>query len=212
MPRYNKQELEEAVKTSKTIKEVLLKLELRAAGGSYKQFKRYCREWEIDYSHFLTRSEMAKKTFSGFKVKRPIEELLVENSNCSRANLKRRLYKEGYKKRECELCGQSEEWRGKKMSLILDHINGVHNDNRLDNLRIVCPNCNATLATHCGRKKKKAEINPDWRHKPRPYAEKIEWPDSQTLKQMVEDSNYSAVGRKLGVSDNAVRKRLKKHT
>ena len=98
------------------------------------------------------------------------------------------------------------------MSLILDHINGVHNDNRLENLRIVCPNCNATLPTHCGRKKKKAEANPNWRHQPRPYAEKIDWPDSQTLKQMVQESNYSAVGRKLGVSDNAVRKRLKKHT
>lgn len=48
-------------------------------------------------------------------------------------------------------CGQGEEWMGKKMSLILDHINGVHDDNRIQNLRIVCPNCNATLDTHCGK-------------------------------------------------------------
>lgn len=53
------------------------------------------------------------------------------------------------------MCGQGEEWNGKKMSLILDHINGVHNDNRLENLRIVCPNCNATLDTHCGKNNKK---------------------------------------------------------
>jgi hypothetical protein len=45
---------------------------------------------------------------------------------------------------------QGEEWVGKKMSLILDHINGVNNDNRIEN-RIVCPNCNATLDTHCGK-------------------------------------------------------------
>ena len=213
MPRYNKQELEEAVKTSKTIKEALIKLDLRAAGGSYKQFKRYCEKWGIDYSHFSTASERAKQTF-GSRTKIPMDQILVENSTYARHNLKRRLYKEGYKKRECELCGQGEEWRGKKMSLILDHINGVHNDNRLENLRIVCPNCNATLSTHCGkhRRKVKKQTNPDWRHKPRPYAEKIDWPDNQTLRQMVEDSNYSAVGRKLGVSDNAVRKRLKKHT
>ena len=69
--------------------------------------------------------------------------------------LKKRLYIEGLKKRECELCGQGEEWKGKKMSLILDHINGVHDDNRLINLRIVCPNCNATLETHAGKNKNK---------------------------------------------------------
>jgi hypothetical protein len=74
-------------------------------------------------------------------------DILIENSSYSRASLKDRLYKEGLKKRECELCGQGEEWVGKKMSLILDHINGVNNDNRIENIRIVCPNCNATLDT-----------------------------------------------------------------
>jgi len=79
---------------------------------------------------------------------------LIENSEYRHtSNLKERLYKEGLKKRECELCGQGEEWRGKKMSLILDHINGTNNDNRIKNLRIACPNCNATLDTHCGKNK-----------------------------------------------------------
>jgi hypothetical protein len=66
--------------------------------------------------------------------------------------LKRRLYEAGLKERRCELCGQGEEWRGRRMSLILDHINGVRDDNRLENLRIICPNCAATLETHCGKK------------------------------------------------------------
>ena len=59
------------------------------------------------------------------------------------------MYKEGLKNKKCELCGQNEEWKGKHMSLILDHINGINDDNKLENLRIVCPNCNATLETHC---------------------------------------------------------------
>ena len=49
--------------------------------------------------------------------------------------------------RRCELCGQTESWRGRTMALILDHVNGVPTDNRLENLRIVCPNCAATLDT-----------------------------------------------------------------
>ena len=62
------------------------------------------------------------------------------------------LFEEGLKERRCEMCGQDENWHGRTMSLILDHINGVPDDNRLENLRIVCPNCAATLETHCGRK------------------------------------------------------------
>ena len=78
-----------------------------------------------------------------------------------RGRLKRRLFAEGLKQRRCEMCGQGEMWRGRRMALVLDHINGVHDDNRLENLRIVCPNCNATLDTHCGRherRKRRARV------------------------------------------------------
>ena len=78
---------------------------------------------------------------------------IVEGSTYSRGRLKQGPYNAGLKTRRCELCGQDELWRGRPMSLILDHINGVPTDNRLENLRIVCPNCAATLETHCGRKK-----------------------------------------------------------
>ena len=61
------------------------------------------------------------------------------------------MYEAGLKPRACELCGQGEEWRGGRMSLILDHVNGVHDDNRIANLRIVCPNCAATWPTHCAK-------------------------------------------------------------
>lgn len=81
-----------------------------------------------------------------------MDKILIENSSYNRSSLKERLYKEGLKERKCEFCGQDENWNGKHMSLILDHINGIYNDNRLENLRIVCPNCNATLETHWKKK------------------------------------------------------------
>ncbi len=77
---------------------------------------------------------------------------MVRDSTYSRAHLKRRLFDVGLKLPVCEKCGQCEIWRGRRMALILDHINGVPNDHRLENLQILCPNCAATLDTHCGNK------------------------------------------------------------
>ena len=75
----------------------------------------------------------------------------MEGSSYQRARLKERLFDAGLKERACELCGQGEIWHGRRMSLILDHVNGIADDNRLENLRVVCANCNATLDTHCGK-------------------------------------------------------------
>ena len=54
----------------------------------------------------------------------------------------------------CEICTQGENWFGKKLVMILDHENGDHFDNRLENLRILCPNCNSTLETNCSKNRK----------------------------------------------------------
>lgn len=67
--------------------------------------------------------------------------------------LRLRLFKDKIKERKCEICGIS-QWNGVQLSLILDHINGINNDHRLENLRIVCPNCDSLLPTFCGRNKR----------------------------------------------------------
>jgi hypothetical protein len=164
---------------------------------------------------------------------------LVQGSTYSRNNLKQRLFREGLKERHCEMCGQDENWRGRTMSLILDHINGVPDDNRLENLRIVCPNCAATLDTHCGRKnRREPEVRKcrrcgnefqaryrdhrycshtcgsRWdrarlRGKPKPEYRRVDRPPYDRLLAEVEAHGYCWVGRKYGVSDNAVRKWVK---
>jgi hypothetical protein len=98
------------------------------------------------------------------------------------------------------------------MSLILDHINGIPYDNRIENLRIVCPNCNATLETHCRGKKKLDIINENLIKKQEKRKEfllnerKVERPSLDILLKEIEELGYSATGRKYEVSDNSIRK------
>jgi hypothetical protein len=228
--RYSKESFEKAVKNAKSIKEALKNMGLRAAGGNYKIFHKYVDKYNIDTSHFETREEIYKRTINkhAYNVKTPLSEILVENSNYNRTHLKKRLYKEGLKERKCEMpgCGQGEEWMGKKMSLILDHINGVHNDNRIENLRIVCPNCNATLPTHCGKHKriksfcmdcgdevtgKSKRCNKCSKNMPLLKTRKVKRPPYKQLLQEIKEMGYSATGRKYGVSDNSIRKWVKSY-
>ncbi len=152
--RWNDEKLlKSIIEKSKSQKEVLEKMKIRSAGGNFKTLRKYIKLYNLDTSHFIKNYDGIVKINKDRKMS--TDEILVENSNYNRNLLKNRLYNEGLKDRKCEKCGQDENWKGEKMSLILDHKNGIHNDNRLKNLRIVCPNCNATLDTHCGKNIKK---------------------------------------------------------
>jgi hypothetical protein len=222
--KYTKELLEPIVKESNSLTEVLKKLNLREAGGNFKTIKKYIELYNIDYDHILN-----KKHPKIYKEKQPIELFLTENSKLNRGSLKKRLYDEGYKTRICEICGLGEIWQNKKMTLILDHINGVYNDNRLCNLRIVCPNCNATLDTHCGkntskRNKKLLEMGIDINQKTdlrklplkdkiektglgrNEHLRKTERPPYSELISHIKEKGYLSTGKYFGVSDNAIRK------
>lgn len=146
--RYTEDELRGAIAASESWAETLRRLGYCPSGHNWRTIKLRAAELDIDTSHFDPYAATRRRNGEG---RIPLEKVLVAGSTYSRSNLKRRLYEAGLKQPCCELCGQGEMWRGTRISLILDHINGVRDDNRLDNLRIVCPNCAATLETHCGR-------------------------------------------------------------
>ena len=88
-----------------------------------------------------------------WKDKYPDDEIFVKNSTYARHSLKRRILDDEKIPYVCSCCGIGPEWQGKPMPLILDHINGINNDNRLDNLRFVCSNCDTQLDTYKAKNK-----------------------------------------------------------
>ena len=148
-PSYSETEARAAVAASLSYAETLRLLGMCPTGGGRAVLKKYLTIWGIATDHFdpnaVRDAALRNRTIT------PLGDLLVRGGTARSSKLKERLYREGLKERRCELCGQDEQWRGRRMSLILDHENGDSTDNRLENLRVVCPNCNATLDTHCGR-------------------------------------------------------------
>lgn len=149
-----KEELIKAIKESDSFCETFSKLNLTSTSGNYKLLNRLIIKFNINITHFLNKSELMIKLHAQNKIS--IEDILVANSNKSRGLVKKIIIKNNLLEYKCVLCGQDEWWNGQKMSLILDHKNGINNDHRLENLRFVCPNCNATLPTHCRKHKKHA--------------------------------------------------------
>lgn len=138
------------VKNSNSIREALIKLNLKPAGGNYKCFHLRIKELNLSIDHFIDPKEWNKG--KNFGPKRPLEEYL-NGVPIQSHKLKNRLLAEGLKEHKCEYCGII-EWNGKPAPIELDHINGNHHDNRLENLRILCPNCHAQTDTYRGKNKR----------------------------------------------------------
>ena len=144
-------EIEDACASSISRQEALSKLKLNPqTGANVIWITNRIRDLNIDTTSWLGKAHMTGKINEGFK-RIPLSDILIENSNyTSNASLKIRLLREGLLKYHCYRCGIS-EWLGEKLSLQLEHKNGNHTDNRIENLCLLCPNCHSLTDTFAGK-------------------------------------------------------------
>jgi hypothetical protein len=150
--RYSDDDIRSAVASSVSFAEVLRKLGLRDAGGNYKSVHDHIKRLEIDISHLKGQS-WSKGRSGGHQTARPFEEILVKDSDYTSTHaLRKRLIAAGLLQSRCTSCNLT-EWLTQPIPLELDHINGDRFDHRLENLRLLCPNCHALTATYRGKNK-----------------------------------------------------------
>ena len=207
------------VKKSKTYGDIFEFFGFRRHSNNYVTVKKRIKALKIDTSHF--QSSYSYIALYSQQKKKTLKEILIKNSTYNRYHLKIRLLEEGLLEHRCYICGLAKQWNNKPINMVIDHINGIPNDHRLENLRMVCPNCNSQLETHCGKnnkrnkktyhcacgaivgKKSKRCIKCNNKNK-----RIVDRPTKEQLKEDVKELGYRGTGKKYGVSDKSIKKWL----
>lgn len=148
-PEVTPDRLEQVVRAADSYADVARQLRLGASSSAQRTAKRLVHGAGLDTSHFLGHAANRGARQGGREPER-WETLLVAGRRVATSGLRKRLIAEGLLPPECAVCAL-EEWQGRPVPLELDHISGDRTDNRLENLRLLCPNCHAQTATYRGR-------------------------------------------------------------
>lgn len=151
---WTDEQLRAAILNCKSYRAVIFALGLVPAGGNYVQVQARIRALELDVSHFTGMGWSKGKRYHNSS-RKSLGALLRVGSGVQSYKLKQRLYEVNIKQPKCELCSWAQMSEDGRIPVELDHINGNHQDNRLENLRILCPNCHSLQSTHRGRNKAK---------------------------------------------------------
>lgn len=151
---WTENQLKEAASKAKSVRQILKRLGLRLAGGNYSQINKYLKEYKIDTTHFT--GQAWNRGMKGIGIPRTkLADILKKDNYFQSFKLKKRLFAAKLKPMHCEECGWHKISNDGRLPLELDHINGDSMDNRIENLRVLCPNCHSLKPTHRGRNRKK---------------------------------------------------------
>jgi predicted RNA-binding Zn-ribbon protein involved in translation (DUF1610 family) len=143
-------EFKSLISNSESIAEVLGKLGYQNKSGTmHNKVKKRIKEDGLNTEHM---NKLNNSLIKNGVTKIPLDEILIENSTyTNRTRLKIRIVNEKILVYKCVECGNKGEWAGKPLTLHLDHINGINNDNRVKNIRFLCPNCHSQTETYSGK-------------------------------------------------------------
>ncbi len=155
--KYTEDQLKTALLNSTSFRQILGKLGLKEAGGNYKTVQNHIKKLQLDTNHLTGKGWLKGKRNPHAKPAKNIDELLVDGIYYQTFKLKKRLIQCGLLEQKCYApdCTITTHWNSKPIQLRLDHINGKNDDNRLENLRLLCPNCDSQTETYCGKNKRK---------------------------------------------------------
>ena len=165
------------MEASTSIAGVLRALGRQPGGDTYVAIKHAIARLDLSTEHFKGQG-WRKGNTAAVRPAVPLEEVLVKGRPTSTHNLRLRLIRNGVKEARCERCGIV-EWMGRPAPLQLDHINGDRCDNRLENLRILCPNCHSQTDTWCGKNQGRV-VELAYTHRSNRCAERIEGSNPST--------------------------------